>query len=178
MCLSDLLKCRLLHVHNVFRRYIPFRSPRRAERHVSDREYALLLKIVNQLSLSEARMYLGFTGSRRYGQLPENRLQLLYCHIRNPDIPDKALSDQCFKLAVRVQEFFSRKRSRIGIPRIAVTSRSVVIRERPVYEQHVKVAAAQVFDALSAGCSDITVHVIPHLAHYEEFLSLHGPFFE
>ena len=111
----DLLHLRKVKIRHIFRADISFRSPGRAQRHITNRLDIVSHKIIKEFLLLEAYMQFQFAGCRFDLHQRKHSLQLGNSHIGNTNITDHALFHQGFTLTVGIHKLFHTERSGIRI---------------------------------------------------------------
>ena len=167
---------RHFHICQILRTDISFRTSRRAKGHISHRLNAVCHQIIKQFLLLEAGMHLDLTGCRFDFHQRKHCLQLGNGHIGDADVADQSFLHQRFALTVGIHEALCGKRFGIRITGIHITSRCVIVRERPVNIIHIHIVTLQICNALFACFGNSLMHIIPYLCHDIQIFSFNNSF--
>ena len=174
MRLRDLLHLRSLHIRNILRTNISFRTSWGTKRHISNRLDIMRNQIIILLLLLEARMKFQFTRCRFDLHQRQNSLKFRNCHIGNTNITDLTFFYKFFTLAVCIHKFLNAERSGVWISGIYITEWCMIVREWPVDEVQIHIIAPKILNALCAGFFYFSVHVIPYFCHDEKVFSFYN----
>ena len=77
--------------------------------------------------------------------------------------------NKAFHLSPACHKFFMNIRSGVRITCVAITSRCMIIRERPVYKVKIQIIQMKIFQRLCTGKKYISfsMHIIPYLGNNE-----------